>query len=44
MTDINCIGLKSSWCHHTCNTDMYTICFKYMYSISHLYFIKNIFI
>lgn len=32
MNDINCIGFKSSWCHH--NTDMYTILFKYSISIT----------
>lgn len=40
MNDINCIGFKSSWCHH--NTDMYTILFKYSISITFTLYQKYI--
>lgn len=42
MNDINCIGFKSSWCHH--NTDMYTILFKYSISITSTLYQKNIYL
>lgn len=42
MNDINCIGFRSSWCHH--NTDMYTILFKYSISITSTLYQKNIYL
>lgn len=42
MNDINCIGFKSSWCHH--NTDMYTILFKYSISITSSLYQKYIYL
>lgn len=42
MNDINCIGFKSSWCHH--NTDMYTILFKYSISITSTLYQKYIYL
>lgn len=42
MNDINCIGFKSSWCHH--NTDMYTIRFKNSISITSTLYQKYIYL
>lgn len=42
MNDINCIGFKSSRCHH--NTDMYTILFKYSISITSTLYQKYIYL
>lgn len=42
MNDINCIGFKSSWCHH--NTDMYIILFKYSISITSTLYQKYIYL
>lgn len=42
MNNINCIGFRSSWCHH--NTDMYTILFKYSISITSTLYQKYIYL